>query len=125
MNSSGFTTASQHASELAYIFNFQAPFSTAQANLASQMKTYWANFIKTGNPNNRGIVTFVSLSAARAALPQWPHFDTQDNQVLSLTPAALLTPQGPTPFNTFSAQHFCATWEPLLTFSNGNEPQQP
>jgi len=81
--------------------------------------------VKTGNPNNRGIATFVSLNAARAALPMWPHFNTQDNQVQSLTPAGLLTPQGPNPFNTFRTQHFCATWEPLLTFNNGNEPQQP
>jgi para-nitrobenzyl esterase len=124
-NSSGFTTASQHAAELAYIFNFQAPFTTAQAALADQMKTYWANFIKTGNPNNRGIATFVSLSAARAALPPWPHFNVQDNQVQLLAPQALLTPQGPAPFRTFRTEHFCATWEPLLTFNNGNEPQQP
>jgi para-nitrobenzyl esterase len=124
-NGSGFTTASQHAAELQYIFNFGAAFTPAQAMLASQIKTYWANFVKTGNPNNRGIATFVSLNAARAALPMWPHFNTQDNQVQSLTPAGLLTPQGPNPFNTFRTQHFCATWEPLLTFNNGNEPQQP
>ena len=38
---------------------------------------------------------------------------------------ALLTPLGPHPFGFFSAEHFCATWQPLLTFNNGNEPQQP
>jgi para-nitrobenzyl esterase len=125
VNSSGFTTASQHAAELAYLFNFQAPFSTAQANLADQMKTYWANFIKTGNPNNRGNTTLVSLKASRDQLPFWKHFNTEDFQVQSLAPAGLLNPQGPSTFTTFSAQHFCASWEPLLTFNNGNEPQQP
>lgn len=124
-NGSGFTTASQHAAELPYIFNFGAAFTTAQSTLASDMKAYWANFVKTGNPNNRGRATFVSLSAARAALPFWPHFNTQDNQIQSLTPQGLLTPQGPYPFDTFRTEHFCATWQPLLTFNNGNEPQQP
>ncbi|HLX13950.1 MAG TPA: carboxylesterase family protein [Bradyrhizobium sp.] len=124
-NGSGFTTASQHAAELQYIFNFGAAFTSAQATLATQMKTYWANFIKNGNPNNNGIATLVSLNAARADLPFWKHFNTEDFQIQSLTPPALLTPQGPHPFNTFSTDHFCATWEPLLTFNNGNEPQQP
>jgi hypothetical protein len=37
----------------------------------------------------------------------------------------MLTPQGPHPFDTFRTDHFCATWQPLLTFNNGNEPEQP
>src|SRR5499427_9345120 len=52
-NGSGFTTASQHAAELQYIFNFGADFTAAQAKLATDIKTYWANFVKTGNPNGR------------------------------------------------------------------------
>ncbi len=36
-----------------------------------------------------------------------------------------LTPQGPQPFESFRDDHFCRTWEPLLTFNNGNEPEQP
>jgi carboxylesterase type B len=124
VNGSGFTTASQHAAELQYIFNVGSAFTTAQATLATNMKTYWANFVKSRNPNHGSPVTLVSLKP-HAELPPWPHFNTDDNQVLSLTPQGLLTPQGPNPFNTFSAQHFCATWQPLLTFNNGNEPQQP
>jgi len=124
-NGSGFTTASQHAAELQYIFNFGSNFTPAQAALATQMKTYWANFVKTGNPNDRGNAILVSLKAARAALPFWKHFNTQDFQIQSLTPPGLVTPQGPHTITTFSTDHFCATWEPLLTFSNGNEPQQP
>jgi para-nitrobenzyl esterase len=126
VNGSGFTTASQHAAELAYIFNFQAPFTSAQMALAKQMKTYWANFIKTGDPNSRGDLTnLVSLRDPHAQLPFWPHFNAGDQKIQSLTPPGLLTPQGPNPFNTFSTDHFCGTWEPLLTFNNGNEPQQP
>jgi len=132
-NGSGFTTASQHAAELQYIFNFGAAFTSAQATLATDMKTYWANFVKTGDPNSRDrdLATFVSLKP-RAELPHWPHFNARgddgdhgDQKIQSLTPPALLTPQGPHPFDTFSTDHFCATWQPLLTFNNGNEPQQP
>ena len=53
-NGSGFTTASQHAAELQYIFNFGSAFTPAQATLATDMKTYWANFVKTGDPNRNG-----------------------------------------------------------------------
>src|SRR5262249_24868861 len=125
-NSSGFTTASQHAAELGYIFNFGAKFTPAQTTLANDMKTYWANLVKTQNPNHHaeGLELLVSFKP-HEELPHWPHFNAYDNQVLSLTPPALLTPQGPHRFNTFRTDHFCATWEPLLTFNNGNEPQQP
>jgi para-nitrobenzyl esterase len=133
-NSSGFTTASQHAAELQYIFNFGSAFTPAQATLATDMKTYWANFVKTGDPNFRGLETLVSLRP-QAQLPHWPHFnargdhdndgDDRNPKIQSLTPPALLTPQGPHPFNTFATHHFCATWQPLLTFNNGNEQQQP
>ena len=128
-NGSGFTTASQHAAELQYIFNFGSAFTAAQATLATDMKTYWANFVKTGDPNRNSkddLVTLVSLRAPRTQLPFWPHFNAEGNQkIQSLTPQGLLTPQGPHPFDTFSTEHFCATWQPLLTFNNGNEPQQP
>jgi para-nitrobenzyl esterase len=124
-NSSGFTTASQHAAELQYIFNFGSAFTSAQSTLATDMKTYWANFVKTGDPNrNRkddvDLATLVSLRAPRTELPHWPHFNAQGNQKIQS-----LTPQGPHPFDTFTTDHFCATWQPLLTFNNGNEPQQP
>ena len=137
-NSSGFTTASQHAAELQYIFNFGSAFTSAQSTLATDMKTYWANFVKTGDPNRNSkddLATLVSLGAPRTQLPHWPHFnargdhdkdgDDRDQKIQSLTPPAPLTPQGPHPFDSFRTDHFCATWQPLLTFNNGNEPQQP
>jgi len=89
------------------------------------MKTYWANFVKTGDPNTRGIATFVSLRPQRTELPFWPHFNFGNQKVQSLTPPGPLSPQGSNPFNTFGSDHFCGTWEPLLTFNNGNEPEQP
>src|SRR5581483_2980086 len=136
-NRSGFTTASQHAAELQYIFNFGSAFSPAQATLANDMKTYWANFVKTGDPNRSrtdDLATLVSMNPS-SQVPHWPHFNARgdhdgdgDNgnpQVQSLTPPGVTAPQGPHPFDTFSTDHFCATWQPLLTFNNGNEPQQP
>ncbi len=123
-NGSGFTTASQHAAELQYIFNFGAAFTTAQATLATDMKTYWANFVKSGDPNGGLLQILVDFRTPQAQPPVWLPFN--GIQIMqSLTPPALLTPQGPHPFVTFRAEHFCATWQPLLTFNNGNEPQQP
>jgi para-nitrobenzyl esterase len=124
-NSSGFTTASQHAAELQYIFNFGSAFTPAQAALADDMKTYWANFVKTGDPNSRGNEVFVSFKPSHDQLPNWTHFNEGNRKVQSLTPPGLLAPRGPHPIDTFSSDHFCGTWEPLLTFNNGNEPQQP
>jgi para-nitrobenzyl esterase len=140
-NGSGFTTASQHASELQYIFNFGSAFTPAQATLATDMKTYWANFVKTGDPNrsrNDDRATLVNLGGSSTQLPHWPHFNAQgdrgddgddrdggDQKIQSLTPPGLLAPQGPHPFDSFRTDHFCGTWQPLLTFNNGNEPQQP
>jgi carboxylesterase type B len=69
-NGSGFTTASEHAAELQYIFNFGSAFTPAQATLADDMKTYWANFVKSGDPNSRGdLAVFVSLKPPHAQLP--------------------------------------------------------
>jgi len=125
-NSSGFTTASQHASELQYIFNFGSAFTPAQAALANDMKTYWANFVKTGDPNIGSLNILVDLRSLHAQPPFWPLFNGfLGPQVQSLTPAGVLTPRGPHPFDTFTDEHFCKTWQPLLTFNNGNEPQQP
>ena len=130
-NGSGFTTASQHAAELQYIFNFGAAFTSAQAALATDMKTYWANFVKTGDPNSRGndrdLAVLVSLRTPSDRLPHWPQFNTQGDQGQGRGNQKVqsLTPQGPQPFESFRNDHFCATWEPLLTFNNGNEPEQP
>ncbi len=121
-----FTTASQHAAELQYIFNFGSNFTPAQATLATQMKTYWANFVKTGNPNIASLNLLVDLRSIRSEPPLWPAFDFLFGpQVQSLTPAGINNPQGPHPYTTFTGEHFCKTWQPLLTFNNGNEPQQP
>ena len=148
VNGSGFTTGSQHAAELQYIFNFGSAFTPEQATLATDMKTYWANFVKTGDPNRSHgdeFATLVSLKSSSTDLPHWPPFNARgdrddrddrrdgdrdrddhgDHDVQSLTPPGMLSPRGPHSFDTFRSDHFCRTWEPLLTFNNGNEPEQP
>ena len=77
MNGSGFTTASQHAAELQYIFNFGSAFTSAQTTLATDMKTYWANFVKTGNPN-AGSIFAVDGAPPHDRLPFWPHFNARN-----------------------------------------------
>jgi para-nitrobenzyl esterase len=123
-NTSGFTTASQHAAELQYIFNFGSNFTTAQAALATDMKTYWANFVKTGDPNISSLNILVDLRSFHAQPPLWPLFNGF-GVVQSLAPAGVTNPHGPQPYDTFVSEHFCRTWQPLLTSNNGNEPQQP
>jgi para-nitrobenzyl esterase len=107
-NGSGFTTASEHASELQYIFNLgPTAFTPAQAALATDMRTYWANFVKTGIPD---------IGSDHHFPPFWLPFNPFLGNLIQS-----LTPQGPRPFNTFTTEHFCHTWQPLLAI----EPQQP
>ena len=46
------------------------------------MKTYWANFVKTGDPNNAryDFAMFVSFRPSNDLLPPWPQFNGQGNQ---------------------------------------------
>ncbi len=55
-----------HSSELPYMFNNLIsgirPWEPADYPIAEKTASYWANFVKAGNPNGEG-------------LPQWPAFD--------------------------------------------------
>ena len=83
-----------HGAELQYIFHLpQSPttLSSAQQQLANQMMQYWGNFIRTGDPNGPGLVT-------------WPQFDTNTHQLLSLKP------DGNSVIDNFDTEHHCAFW---------------
>jgi para-nitrobenzyl esterase len=114
-NSEGFPTASEHAAELQFIFNFEdmGAFNAGEEALATAMRQYWGNFIKTGDPNFGGLLSLVRFSGFE---PLWPPFNFI-RSVQDLVPGS----QAQHPFLTFTEEHFCATWEPLLA----SEPQQP
>jgi para-nitrobenzyl esterase len=96
----GFPTASEHASELQFLFNFGAPFSPAEQQLAAEMKTYWGNFIISGSPN---------ISNGRPPFTRWQQFNLV-GAVQNLVPGPAL----PLPISTFPAEHFCSLWQPIL-----------
>jgi para-nitrobenzyl esterase len=93
----GFPTASEHASELQFLFNFETPLSADEQQLAGEMKTYWANFVRTGDPNlPRHVVPWLPFNFIGAL---------QD-----LIPG----PKLPHPSLTFRSEHFCGTWQPFI-----------
>lgn len=95
----GFPSASEHAAELQFLFNnFGPPLSTDEQQLADDMKTYWANFVRSGDPNLPRLV------------PIWAPFNIVQ-AVQALVPA----PATPHPFFTFRQEHFCAIWQPIVT----------
>ena len=77
------TLGSAHASELEYVFDTlkskPADWQTDDQKTADAMNRYWANFIRTGNPNGAG-------------LPQWPDF-TKAHEVMHLNTDSRATPE--------------------------------
>ncbi len=64
-----------HTAEVAFAYNnlkfVERPFTAVDHKLASRMSNYWANFIKTGNPNSKD-------------LPVWNKYNTNENWVMVL-----------------------------------------
>jgi para-nitrobenzyl esterase len=64
-----------HTGEVAYAYNnlkfLNRPWEPVDRQLANTMSTYWGNFVKTGNPNGKG-------------LPTWPAYTTSDNKIMIL-----------------------------------------
>ena len=62
-----------HTGEVAYVTNnlkfLNRPFKPEDYKLASDMSSYWINFIKYGNPNGSG-------------LPNWPKFNSGTDIVM-------------------------------------------
>ena len=98
----GFPTASEHASELQFLFNFGTTLSADEQRLASEIKTYWGNFVNSGNPN----------LPRRASL--WLPFNFF-GAVQDLAPG----PKAPNPFFTFRQEHFCQIWQPFIAAETG------
>jgi para-nitrobenzyl esterase len=98
----GFPTASEHASELQFLFNFETPLRADEQELAGKMKTYWANFVRTGDPNRPRL------------LAPWLPFNFI-GAVQDLIPG----PKIPRPLLTFRSEHFCGTWQPFIAAESG------
>lgn len=98
----GFPTASEHAAELQFLFNFETPLSADEQELAGRMKTYWANFVRTGDPNR-----------PRRVAP-WLPFNFF-GVVQDLIPG----PKVPHPSLAFRWEHFCGTWQPFIAAETG------
>jgi para-nitrobenzyl esterase len=96
----GYPTASEHGAELQFLFYFPYTpnLSTDEQELETTMQTYWANFVKNGNP------------AKGTSVPAWPSFGSKQ-EVLSLVPG----PGKPTPITDFGTEHFCSIWQPIIT----------
>ena len=67
-----------HSAELMYVFQTflrsYRPYSGADFDLSNAMNSYWANFIKTGNPNGEGVDGEV--------LPKWDSFKENGECIL-------------------------------------------
>ena len=98
----GFPSASEHSAELQFLFNFGAPLSADEQELAGDMRTYWANFVVSQDPNGPRQV------------PVWLPFDFFGT-LQDLVPG----PQRPHPFLTFRQEHFCHTWQPIVAAEAG------
>ncbi|MDB5009453.1 MAG: carboxylesterase [Mucilaginibacter sp.] len=74
-----------HTGEVGYAYDnlkfINRPWQPADHELAHTISSYWANFIKYGNPNGKG-------------LPNWPSYTTNSNQIMILgdTPTAKALP---------------------------------
>jgi para-nitrobenzyl esterase len=66
-----------HATDVPFVFDtarahYGAPLTEADEKVAQEINTYWANFIKTGNPNGAG-------------LPDWPAYQSSSDMLMDFT----------------------------------------
>jgi len=66
------TFGAVHASELEYVFNMlrskKADWEADDQKVADTMNEYWANFIRTGDPNGAGLSKWPSFTATREVM---------------------------------------------------------
>jgi para-nitrobenzyl esterase len=98
----GYPTASEHGAELQFLFNFGTTLSPDEQQLAGEMKTYWGNFVNTGDPNLPRQVSF------------WLPFNFF-GAVQDLIPG----PRFSNPFFNFRQEHVCRTWQPIIAAETG------
>ncbi len=92
-----------HGSELPFLWAnligtgipAKASMTIAEQQLAVQMQAAWTSFAKSGTPNGPGVT-------------QWPRFEAKTSLIHELVPPA------PYSNSSFSSDHKCEVWEPLL-----------
>lgn len=91
-----FSYGAVHGSEIQYIMNTVdgGELNWSQKMLASQMKKYWTNFAKTGNPNGK--------------LNIWHRYNSLTRTMMSLRPYFSF------PIHTFGLKHKCGFWNWLF-----------
>jgi para-nitrobenzyl esterase len=91
-----------HGSEINYVLNnlyaTERPWTDEDRRIADTMSTYWANIVKTGNPNGSG-------------LPNWPAYDPNASSVMRLGEGWGMVPIS-TPARADFWQRFFATQKP-------------
>lgn len=70
-------TGAPHATDVPFVFDtarahYGTSLTEADEKVAQQMNTYWANFIKTGNPSGAG-------------LPDWPAYHATSDMLMDFT----------------------------------------
>jgi para-nitrobenzyl esterase len=72
---------SAHAAELEYVFNVlpskKADWQPEDQKVADQMNAYWANFIKSGDPNSPGLAKWPSFTKTHEVM----HLDTESKSL--------------------------------------------
>lgn len=72
-----------HTGEVPYAFNnlkfVDRPWEAQDHELAELMSDYWVNFVRSGDPNRKG-------------LPEWPVYDNHTNMVMMLGPEKKAVP---------------------------------
>jgi len=88
-----FSQGAAHASELPYLFNMMDMGSADRKALKATMATYWTNFARSGNPNGKGVPTWVGFKSGKVQALDVPG----DGGVKAMAAAA------------FKAEHKCST----------------
>jgi len=96
----GYPTASEHASDLPFLFTVSqtAALSADELALSKTIQSYVGNFVINLDPN-------VGIS-----VPPWPVFNGSHE-----VQALVVPPSTPAPFTTFEAGHFCSLWAPIIS----------
>ncbi len=117
-------TGTPHATEIPYVMNtvkakYGDKLTAADAKIADQTNSYWANFAKTGNPNGPGLPHWPAYDAAKDELMLFTAEGVPVSQVdpwkarMEVTAAAASLPPAPPPPTRTADGHFGSKVSPL------------